>query len=92
MAKRGAMPWAQRLKREDLSKPVYMRVKVRSEDYSQYKLLLGWMPEPPVLHMIQIAMVREEIEQPIVEVQDNRADFWRPGMTTTVTYTELMVP
>jgi len=91
-ARQGAMPWAQRLKREDPSKPVYMRVKIRSEDYSKYVPLLGWMPETPVLHMIGMAMVREEIDPPLVEVQDNRDNFWRPGVTTTVTYTELMVP
>jgi hypothetical protein len=35
---------------------------------------------------------REEIDPPLVEVQDNRLDLLRPGVTTTVTYTELMVP
>ena len=91
-AKKGAMPWAQRLKREDPSKPVYMRVMVQSEDYTRYIPLLGWMPETPVLHMIQIAMVRQEIDPPIVEVQDDRFNVWHPGVTTTVTYTEPMVP
>ena len=91
-ARHGAMPWAQRVKREDPSKPVHMRVKVQSEDYSRYVPLRGWMPETPVLHMIQIAMVREEIDPPLVEVQDHRLNVWRPGITTTVTYTELMVP
>jgi hypothetical protein len=91
-ARHGAMPWAQRLKREDPSKPVYMRVKVQAEDYSRYAPFLGWMPEAPVLHMIQIAMVREEIDPPVVEVKDERLNVWRPGVTTTVTYTEPMVP
>jgi hypothetical protein len=91
-SRHGAMPWAQRLKREDPSKPVYMRVKIQSQDYSKYVPLLGWMPETPVLHMIAIAMVREEIDPPLVEVQDDRDNFWRPGVTTTVTYTDLMVP
>jgi hypothetical protein len=91
-AKRGAGPWAQRLKREDPSKPVYMKVKVQSEDYSRYLPFLGWMPEPPVLHMISIEMVREEIDPPLVEVRDNRLDVWRPGVTTTFSYTEPMVP
>jgi hypothetical protein len=91
-ARHGAMPWAHRVKREDPSKPVYMRVMFESKDYSRYVLLLGWMPEPPVLHMTQIAMVREEIDPPVVEVQDHRLNVWHPGVTTTVTYTELMVP
>ena len=91
-ARDGAMPWAQRLKREDPSKPVYMRVMVRAEEYSRYVPLLGWMPETPKLHMIQIAMVREEIDPPVVENQDDRFNIWRPGVATTVTYTELMVP
>lgn len=91
-ARHGAMPWAQRLKRDDPSKPVYMRVKVQSEDYSRYVPFLGWMPETPKLHMIQIAMVREEIDPPVVQVQDDRLNIFRPGVTTTVTYTELMVP
>ena len=50
------------------------------------------MPKAPKLHMIAIAMVREELDPPTVETQDNRDNFWRPGVTTTVTYTELMVP
>lgn len=91
-ARKGAMPWAQRVKREDPSKPVYMRVTVRSAEYNRFVPLLGWMPESPKLHMTQIALVREEIDPPIVEVQDNRLDVWRPGIETTVTYTELMVP
>lgn len=91
-ARHGAMPWAQRLKREDPSKPVYMRVMVRAEDYSRYFPILGWIPETPKLHMIQIAMVREEIDPPVVEKQDERLNFWHPGVATTVTYTELMVP
>jgi hypothetical protein len=92
MARHGAMPWAQRLKREDPSRPVYMRVMVESQDYSRYIPLLGWMPETPVLHMIQMAMVREAIDPPVVEVRDERLNLLRPGVTTTVTYTELMVP
>src|SRR5262249_47514227 len=64
-ARHGALPWAQRLKREDPSKPVYMSVKIESKDYSQYVPLLGWMPVAPVLHMIAIAMVREEIDPPL---------------------------
>lgn len=91
-ARHGAMGWAQAVKRKDPSKPVYMRVKVESRDYSQFVPFLGWMPETPVLHVIQIAMVREEMAAPLVEVQDHRFNIWRPGMTTTVTYTELMVP
>jgi hypothetical protein len=91
MTHNGAMPWAQRLKREDPSKPVYMMVKVESKEYSKFIPLLGWMPEPPVLHMISMAMVREPISPPIVEVQDNRLNPWTPGVTTTITYTELMV-
>jgi hypothetical protein len=91
-ARHGAMPWAQRLKRDDPSKPVYMRVMVESKDYSRYVPLLGWMPETPVLHMIQIAMVREEIDPPVVKVRDERLNVWRPGVTTTVIYTEIMVP
>jgi hypothetical protein len=93
--RQGAMPWAQRLKREDPSKPVYMRVKIRSEDYQKFVPLLGWMPETPVLHMIGMAMVREEIDPPLVEVKDDPVGLfppWRAGVTTTVTYTELMVP
>ncbi len=91
-ARHGAMPWAQRVKRQDPSKPVYIRVKVQSEDYSRYVPALGWMPEAPVLHMIQIAVVREETDPPLVEVQDDRLNTLRPGVKTTVTYTELMVP
>lgn len=90
-ARHGAMPWARRLKREDPSKPVYMSVKIESKNYSKYVPFLGWMPEPPVLHMISIEMVRKEIDPPRVDVKDDRLNLLRPGVTTTVTYTEFMV-
>ncbi|MGR9051039.1 MAG: hypothetical protein ACU84J_00175 [Gammaproteobacteria bacterium] len=90
--RKGAMPWAQRLKRNDPSKPVYIRFTIESKDYSRYVPFLGWMPEAPVLHMISMAMLREEIAPPIVEVQDRRLDILKPGVTTRVTYTELMIP
>ena len=80
------------VKGADPSKPVYMRVKIESKDYSQFVPFVGWMPETPVLHMIRIAMVREEIDPPLVELKDERLNILRPGVTTTVTYTELMVP
>ena len=92
LARHGAMGWARHVKRDDPSKPVYMRIKVESREYSHFIPLLGWMPDPPVLHMIQIAMVRDEIDPPIVKVEDNRLAVWHPGVTTTVTYTELMIP
>ncbi|MFG1817792.1 DUF4157 domain-containing protein [Kribbella sp. NPDC049174] len=91
-AREGAMPWAQRVKRQDPSKPVYLRVTVRSAAYSRYWPLTGWMPEPPQLRMTQIAMVRAEIDPPIVKVEDHPLDILRPGTSTEVTYTELMVP
>lgn len=91
-ARQGAMPWAQRVKRQDPSKPVYMRVKVQSEDYSRYVPAVGWTPEAPVLRLIQIGVVREETDPPLVEVQDEGLNLLRPGVKTTVTYTELMVP
>lgn len=88
----GARGWAERLKREDPSKPVYMSIKVEAKDYSRYVPLMGWLPESPVLHMISIELVRAPIDPPIVEVQDNRLNLLRPGVTRTVTYTELMIP
>ncbi len=91
-AREGAMPWAQRQKRQDPSKPVYMRVTVRSAAYNRYWPLAGWLPEPPQLKMTQIAMVRAEIDPPIVKVEDHQLDILHPGTSTEVTYTELMVP
>jgi hypothetical protein len=91
-ARKGSMPWAQRLKREDASKPVYVSFTIQSNHYSNYVPLLGWMPEAPKLNMISMAMVRAEIDPPIVDVKDRRLDILHPGVTTTVTYTELMIP
>jgi|GEM_PF-5572033 len=88
----GARGWAERLKREDPSKPVYMRIKVEAKDYSRYVPLMGWLPESPVLHMLSIELVRAPTDPPIVEVKDHRLDLLRPGVTRTVTYTELMIP
>lgn len=88
----GARGWAERLKREDPSKPVYMRIKVEAKDYSRYVPLMGWLPESPVLHMISIELVRAPTDPPIVDVKDNRLDLLHPGITRTVTYTELMIP
>ena len=50
------------------------------------------MPEPPVLHMTSLAMVREAVDPPIVEEHDTRMlNQFHPGVTTIVTYTEVMV-
>ena len=65
---------------------------MRSAAYSRYWPLTGWMPEPPQLRMTQIAMVRAEIDPPVVTVEDRPLDILRPGTSTEVIYTELMVP
>ena len=92
MARKGSQPWAERLKREDPSKPVYVSFKIQSEDYSNFVPLMGWMPEAPKLHMISMALVRAEIDPPIVDVEDRAINVWRPAATTTTTHPELLVP
>ena len=93
MARKGSLPWARHEKQRDNSRPVYVRWTIESKEYSKYIPFLGWMPQTPVLHMTSMAMVREEIvSPPMIETVDNRLDLFHPGVTTTVTYTELMVP
>jgi hypothetical protein len=90
--KQGAMPWAQRIKREDPSKPVFMRVRVQLENYTKFIPLLGHVPDRRTLHMIGWEMSREELVQPLIKVEDHQGNIWNPGITKTLTYTEAMLP
>jgi hypothetical protein len=85
----GAMPWALRLKREDPSKPVYVRLTVRSAQTQKFVPLLGWMPDPPVLHMTSMAMVRAPMDPHIDE--GSRFDLFHAEEWREVVYTDLMV-
>ena len=85
----GAMPWALRLKREDPSKPVYIKFTVRSERKQKFIPLLGWMPDPPVLHMTSMEMVRTAMEPRTDD--GSRVDFFHAEDWREVVYTDLMV-
>lgn len=87
----GAQPWARRVKSKNPALPVYMKIKVVSSDYSRYVPFLGWLPEPK-LYLSSIELVREPMPEPTIVEQDDRLDFFYPGIQHTITYTELMIP
>jgi hypothetical protein len=91
MARKGKMPSARREKEEDPSKPVYLMIEVRSDEYTRYIPILGFFPESK-LFLSRFKLSREHVDPPFVVVEDHSLDFWRPGTTTIVTYTELMIP
>jgi uncharacterized protein DUF4157 len=74
------------------SGPVYLQLTIHSEEYSRYIPLVGWMPEAPVLEIGSETITTTGIETPIVTVDDHSLDLLRPGKTTEVTYTELLLP
>jgi hypothetical protein len=84
---------AERLKAEHPDEPIYFTVRVADEEWSNYIPLLGWMPEAPRVHLLSCGSpTTEVIDPPIVEEEDYRLRIWHPGMRTTVTYSELMIP
>ena len=72
--------------------PVYFRVVVRSEEYTRYIPLLGWMPESPRLYLASVGVTSTAVDPPVVTVDDHSFDLLRPGKSTEITYTELLVP
>jgi hypothetical protein len=89
----GQQKSAERLKAEHPDEPIYFTVEVVDEEWSNFVPLLGWMPEPPKVHLVMCGSpTTEVVDPPVVEVRDYRLRVWRPGMTTTVTYSELMIP
>ncbi|WP_371542565.1 DUF4157 domain-containing protein [Streptomyces sp. NBC_00554] len=92
MSRQGSMPWARRTKADNPSKPVYLTITVRSEEYSRYVPLLGWMPESPRLFLAGIEISDRNVDPPSVVVEDHSLDILRPGKTVTVTYSELRIP
>lgn len=92
MSRKGSLPWAHQVKAQAPSKPVYLTIIVRSEEYSQYIPLLGWMPVSPRLFLAGIEVSDRNVDPPSVVVEDHSLDMLRPGKTTTVTYSELVIP
>ena len=92
MARHGGMPFARSLQRENPSKPVYMKVMVRSGEDTRYVPIIGFLTEVK-LDMLSVGWVSEAIDPPIVEVEDTRlTNLWHPHVWTIVTYTELLLP
>ncbi len=90
-SRRGVQPWARRVKAEDPSKPVYLTIMVVSEEYSRYRPLLGWMPDSK-LYLASIEVSDRNVDPPKVEVEDHSLDILNPGTTTTIRYSELLIP
>lgn len=85
------MKWALRLKAKTPDKPVYVVFKVALHDYMKYIFLLGWMPDRQ-LGLASVGVFNDPVDPPTIEVADRSWDFWRPGKTTTITYSELLIP
>jgi hypothetical protein len=85
------LKWAQREKQKTPDQPVYLRITVRFDDYSRYMVLLGWMPDRRMM-LAGVAITAQPVDPPNIEVEDHSLDFFRPGKTTTTTYTELLIP
>lgn len=85
------LKWAQSEKARTPDKPVYLRIHVRFDDYTRYFPLLGWMPERRLI-LAGVGIQDHPIDPPITEVEDHTLNFFRPGTTTQVQYTELLIP
>ena len=91
-SRRGMHSWAVREKAKHPDQPVYFQIIVVSEEYSRYIPLLGWLPEPPKLLLASIGITSTQIESPTVTIDDHSLDLFHPGKTTSITYTELVIP
>jgi hypothetical protein len=85
------LKWAQREKARTPDKPVYIRIHVRFEDYTRYFPGVGWMPERRLM-LAGVGIRDHPIDPPITEVEDHTTAIFRPGKTTQVQYTELLIP
>lgn len=84
--------WAQHEKTRTPDKPVYLVLSIRFEDCSRYMVFLGWLPDRK-LHMAFIGITDKPVDPPRVEVEaDHSLRIFRPGKTTLITYTELLIP
>ena len=90
-SREGVQPWARRRKATDLSKPVYLTILIVSKEYSRYYPLLGWLPENE-LFLGGIEVSDRNVDPPVVEVEDHSLDFFHPGKTTRIRYSELLIP
>jgi hypothetical protein len=85
------LTWAKRNKARSPDKPVYLVVRVRFDDYTRYFPFLGWMPDRRLI-LAGVGVQDQPIDPPTTEVEDHSLDFFRPGKTTVVSYTELLIP
>jgi hypothetical protein len=92
LARKGFHRAAQRHQAENPGQPVYLKITVRSEDFSRYIPLMGWIPESPMLGIWKVELTTTPIDSPIVKVDDHRLEFLHPGIAREVTYTELIAP
>lgn len=92
LSRRGMHSWAVREKAKHPDLPVYFRISIVSEEYSRYSPLLGWMPEPPKLFLSSIGLTPKPIEEPTVSIEDHSMNPFFPGKTTSIIYTELIIP
>jgi hypothetical protein len=90
MARKAQRGYAQRvMKKEHPDKPIYLILEVRSEDYSRFIPLVGWMPEPPTLGIWRADLSLDPLPEPILKVKDERLNPLHPGMSTSYTWSEL---
>nr|BAU09330.1 hypothetical protein [Streptomyces roseoverticillatus] len=95
-AKKGAMPWAQRLKAKDPGKPVYITIKITAIQYQQYVPFAGVGPHETRLDFSGFELGERNVQPPVVDVKDVEWDLLHPvrpfGRTTKVTYSEPLIP
>jgi hypothetical protein len=84
------LKWAQHEKTKKPDAPVYLVVKVRFDDYSNYMVLVGWLPDRK-LSLASVGVTDRAIDPPRIEVEDHSLNILRPGKTTEITYTELLI-
>ncbi|MFF1759481.1 DUF4157 domain-containing protein [Streptomyces sp. NPDC058266] len=95
-ARRGAMPWARRVKAKDPAKPVYFTIKVTAVQYSQYVPFAGVTPYETRLDFSGFEVSDRNVDPPSVVVEEREWDLLDPfrpfGTTTKVTYSEPLIP
>ncbi|WP_281394669.1 DUF4157 domain-containing protein [Streptomyces rectiverticillatus] len=95
-ARRGAIPWARRVKEQNPDKPVYLTFKVTAVQYSQYIPFAGVNPYETRLDFSGIEVGHRNIDPPSVLVTQEEWDLLHPlrpfGTTTKIAYSEPVIP
>jgi hypothetical protein len=83
--------FGERQKKSTPNQPVFLRFVVTYMDYQKYFPVTGWMPEP-LEGIVSASVTSTPMDSPELRVENHEGDFFYPGTTTILTFTEPYIP